>query len=793
MHHQFPQALQFTSDSRAAVENRSPKPMLSTPRQSVTRLIALACCALLAVGCAGWRCPRIDPSGERLFICSRDKVPPVAAASANVQAPPLYTDAVFPQPVLPPAGSVPPIPQDRLSITPNRVLAPVGSEVILKAGLCTSENFLLTDSKIEWLLARDEVGEFVSLGGRGWCKDPWLPWNKPKKIDNHYATGYTARVPLLITRGTADRTDDVQVEPGEAWASITSPVEGTSRITAVAPEVETWANRRATATIYWVDVAWTFPPAAVTAGGGQVLTTTVRRHTDGTPIEGWLVRYEVADGGGALRGSESGQVVEVPTDAQGRASIDVTPTGSAGTTTRINTQVVRPKRFDGSNAPRLEIANGVTTIQWTDGGSDYVPPPDDLGSPLPTNPLPPTAPIQPAPARQGPKLELEVHQVTSNVLVGGEARFEVVIRNVGDSTATGVVLRDVFDQGLTHPSAPPGVFEIENKNVGDIGPGDSRSLFLTFGVQQAGRLRQVISATSREGARIERQAFIEVQQPQRQPEGRLQVTKQGPRQRNVGEAALFTLSIKNVGEAPLTNLEVVDTYDPALQPQPAGDAELRSGSLFWRIPRLGVGETWRRDVNCQCAAPQGEACGTLSVTAETGTLTGAISQAERSCTEIRPKLADVVPPVAPPAGGDVVPNVVPPANGAVGPNATGPLQLELIPLANPVRAGTRLTFRLAIRNAATTADQQVRLRVLFPPELEPDVAAIRNDANIQAQFNNGELLFEPISEMRANERLEFVIPCNVNQQGVRNVTAELISRNLPQGVQQTKEIQILGR
>jgi uncharacterized repeat protein (TIGR01451 family) len=734
-----------------------------------------------------------DPSGERLFICSRDQVPPVAPASANVQAPPVYTDAVFPQPVLPPAGSVPPLPQDCLRITPNRILAPVGSEVVLKAGLCTRENFLLTDSKIEWLLARDEVGEFVSLGGRGWCKDPWLPWNKPKKIDNHYATGYTAKVPLLITRGTADRTDDVQVEPGEAWASITSPIEGTSRITAVAPEIETWANRRATATIYWVDVAWTFPPVSVTAGGGQVLTTTVRRHTDGTPIKGWLVRYEVADGSGALRGSESGQVVEVPTDSQGRASIDVTPTGSAGTATRINTQVVRPAQFGGSNAPRLVIANGATAIQWTDGGGDYVPPPDDLGSPLPTNPLPQTAPIQPTPSRQGPKLELEVHQVTPNVLVGGEARFEVVIRNVGDSTATGVVLRDVFDQGLTHPSAPPGVFEIENKNVGDIGPGDSRSLFLTFGIKQAGRLRQVISASSREGAQIERQAFIDVQQPQRQPQGRLQVSKLGPRQRNVGETALFTLSIKNVGDAPLTNLEVADTYDPELQPQPAGEAELRSGSLFWRIPRLGVGETWRRDVSCQCAAPKQEACGTVSVTAETGTLTGAISQAERSCTEIRPSLGgDVVPPVTPSPGGDVVPGVVPPAGGGA-PNATGSLQMEVLSYKNPVTAGTRTTFQIVIRNAATVSDQEVRLRMLFPAELTPDVAAIRNDANVQARFENGQLLFEPIREMRPNERLAFVIPCNVIRQGVRNVSAELFSQNMPIPIQQTKEIQILGR
>ena len=196
--------------------------------------------------------------------------------------------------------------------------------------------------------------------------------------------------------------------------------------------------------------------------GSQVLTTVVRRQTDGTPIEGWLVRYEVVDGSAALRGNSTGQVVEVPTDAQGRASIDVTPTGSAGSVTRINTQIVRPERFEGSNAPRLVIANGTSTINWTNGGTDYLPPPDDLSGPLPNYPAPntdvtPRPPTLAPPAtRSGPKLELEVHRDNSEVFVGGQARFEVVIRNVGDSPATGVVLRDSFDRGLTHPNAPPG-------------------------------------------------------------------------------------------------------------------------------------------------------------------------------------------------------------------------------------------------------------------------------------------------------------------------------------------------
>ena len=284
--------------------------MHSSSRQLVVLSLALSVCAMLMGGCAGLRVPRIDPSGERVFIWPQSQVPAVVPAAGNVSAPPVYTDAVFPQPTMagaqnpalpgaPPVNAlIPPVPQDRMSITPNRILAPVGSEVILKAGLCSSENYLLTDTKTEWLIAQDSAGEFVELGGSGWCGKAILPWNKPKKIDNQYAVGYSAKVPLTITRGTQDTSDDVRVERGEAWATVTSPVEGTSNITAVAPEVVAWAGRRATATIYWVDVQWTLPPATVSAGRAQVLTTAVRRQSDGMPLVGWLVRYEVADGAG---------------------------------------------------------------------------------------------------------------------------------------------------------------------------------------------------------------------------------------------------------------------------------------------------------------------------------------------------------------------------------------------------------------------------------------------------------------------------------------------------------------
>ena len=64
---------------------------------------------------------------------------------------------------MPPLGAVP-LGQDHLRITPDRVLAPVGSEVVLEAGICSSAGYLITDRRIEWLLDRGGAGQFADVG-----------------------------------------------------------------------------------------------------------------------------------------------------------------------------------------------------------------------------------------------------------------------------------------------------------------------------------------------------------------------------------------------------------------------------------------------------------------------------------------------------------------------------------------------------------------------------------------------------------------------------------------------------
>jgi hypothetical protein len=132
--------------------------------------------------------------------------------------------------------------------------------------------------------------------------------------------------------------------------------------------------------------------------------------------------------------------------------------------------------------------------------------------------------------------------------------------------------------------------------------------------------------------------------------------------------------------------------------------------------------------------------------------------------------------------------------GNVAPAAgDGTLRLQIVSFADPVRAGTRATYQILVANRAGAPEEQVQLRVLFPPELTPDIAAMRNDANVRGAMVGNELRFDPIAQVRPDERLEFVIPVNVNQPGVVNIVAQLVSRAVTQPVEQTKQVEILGR
>ncbi len=253
-------------------------------------------------------------------------------------------------------------------LSPTKVVAPVGGEVVLLSGICGTDGYLQMNEKLEWMLTPDSVGTFIQVGD----DDPGLltrmvgSKTRPTKHDPSYALGITSTKRTLITRGNNDTRDDVQLEKGQTWITISSPSEGTSRVTVLAPESDCWDQRKATTTIYWVDARWQFPgPQIVPAGQPVELTTRVTRSEGMLPARGWRVRYEILQPELAtFAGTSGASVMEANVDDSGNASVQLVPNSGTSGITAIDIRVIRPGG-ESDNIPTLTLGRGQTFVTWS--------------------------------------------------------------------------------------------------------------------------------------------------------------------------------------------------------------------------------------------------------------------------------------------------------------------------------------------------------------------------------------------------------------------------------------------
>jgi hypothetical protein len=249
--------------------------------------------------------------------------------------------------------------EERLTLTPSRLVAPIGSDVILTAAVKHSKS--RAPVAFEWFLSNSSKGHFVQVGA--------LQSEESKKstmtgvISNSYAKGIASDKEFTITRGTASESDDVPVKSGESWVSLTSLEEGVTQVTCMCPNIENWEHRKLAATIYWIDVQWLFPePLEVEKGQSVILETRLSRVSDFQPRKNWLVRYECKSGAPiAFPAAEGDSIAEVITDEEGFATVEASITNSDEPETEIAIQVIMPATDVN---PRLLLGEGTTKIRW---------------------------------------------------------------------------------------------------------------------------------------------------------------------------------------------------------------------------------------------------------------------------------------------------------------------------------------------------------------------------------------------------------------------------------------------
>ena len=191
----------------------------------------------------------------------------------------------------------------------------------------------------------------------------------PKKVDSRYVVNTTLQSTLVLDRGTPTPFDDITIRGGQAFVSLTSATEGTSHVTVFAPQVVGWDRRQQNVTIYWVDAQWRFPAPAITAAGGSAqLITALSRQSDGSPLAGWPVRYEIASGPDAGFAPDGGTSIEVLTNALGEAPVTLVQKQPVAGTNQVQIYVLQPPGIGGSNRT-LPVGSGSTLQTWTLGAA----------------------------------------------------------------------------------------------------------------------------------------------------------------------------------------------------------------------------------------------------------------------------------------------------------------------------------------------------------------------------------------------------------------------------------------
>lgn len=787
--------------------------------------------------------------------------PPVLAPAPTAQ--PLV--AVPAPAVAAPAPAVN-APVENLSLTPNVIVAQVGSNVVMVANLTGPANAPLMGRRVEWTLASTGVGQVTDVG-RAPAGFFGIGTTPAQKVNQLFAINETFSRNVVVTHGVPGTgLGDLVVGRGQTWITVSSPTEGDSYVTAVAPELANWMTRQQTAVIHWVDAQWlAAPPGVEPAGSRHVFTTTITRRSTGGPVAGWIVRYEITGGPSAGFAPDGARAIEVATNDLGQANAEILQPQAEPGSSPVLIQLIRPAVPGGQ---RLVVGTAATEQTWTGAPSiappsaappNTAPPPTAPPSTAPSVPPTTTAPTTPTPAAprtslkmSGPseatvgatasyridvtnsgdqpatgvvvsdplpdglsflksapaadagaagatvqwtlgtlqpgesrtiQLDTRVEKdgainhcaslrtaegiagqdcVATTVraatielrlsgpdkgIVGESVRFEVDIVNRGDTQATGLVLKDTFDEGFVHAISKSPI----ERPLDPLAPNRGQKIGITFKIAKAGRLCHTVELIGPNGMHKTSQACLEATEAGPPPKPAVTLKISGPATAAVGEMVLFTIEAKNGGDAKATNLKIINAYDGRLlDPKFADQGYSKNDSeLSWTIASIEPGQSVRRQVKFACTAA-GRVCD--KATATDG---GESIVADEACLEISPAEAPPVP--------------------------GGKLSLTAAPKNNPIKVGGDTTFVITVNNAGPNPERKVALVVKVPDALQYVEGAAQNPTK-PSVVDGPTIRFEPIAQLAAGEKLSFEIKLHANRAGDAAVHAEATSQSTLQPV-----------
>lgn len=462
----------------------------------------------------------------------------------------------------------------QIQVIPCKDVNPVRTQHVLIASVCDCEGTGLRNRRVEWHVEGAghivEVDESGFFSGRGYM------------VNNKYGVSYTNYKPHKLTRGNDDPSDDIELKPGQSWCVITSAEEGETYVTVVAPEIANWDRHKCFVTKTWIDAKPCYPPPAVNpTGQPHTFVTRVTRVSDGSPAEGYRVRYRIIDGPPAVLDPGGAREVTAVTNREGNASVVIRQVSPMQGMNRVAIEVYRPS--DSVTGKESMVGSGMTSKTW----------------------VCPQISIQKQAPQQG--------------AVGVQLPYRIMVTNSGSIASQGVTVRDTLAPGLQLYSAtPPATQQGSNLiwRFGVLQPQQTATIEVVCIPTAAGTVTNCAEAMMAEGPTGRSCATTEIVAPS------LVIQKDGPQTGLVGQPLTFQITVQNRGQGPATNVVVTDTFDEGLI------HESGSGPVQVNLGALGPGEARTVPITLTAKNP-GRLCNRVSVTAE-----GGIQAADEHCVDV---------------------------------------------------------------------------------------------------------------------------------------------------------------
>ena len=312
--------------------------------------------------------------------------------------------------------------------------------------------------------------------------------------------------------------------------------------------------------------------------------------------------------------------------------------------------------------------------------------------------------------------------------LGDNVTYTIIVKNTGTAIARNVVVTDPVPDGYSHAG---GQAEISS-TVGDLAPGQSKTLSATFKANKRGKVCNVATANSSNAGKVSDDACTVIRQPG------LKIEKTGTPNQIIGRKADYQITVSNTGDTDLAGVSVVDSAPEGTTLVAAPGGSISGNKATWTASIPAGGK------QSFSATVVGKVAGNLCNTASASV--AGLTDSAQACTVWKGIAA---------------------------------ILLEVVDGPDPIQVGESTTYTIKVTNQGFADIHNVKVVATYDDKTEPTAAA-------RGSISGKTVNFAPVTVIEAKKTITYTITVKGVQAGDSRNKVLLTSDELTTPVDETE-------